>query len=187
MPSYAVPIEGAADGPAPNRWVLGLRGGLAILFGLFTLAFPGATMLSFVLVFPIYALCDGVVTIAASIRAVRRKEPWSLLLLEGIVDLLAAAVSFLLPGLTVIAFVGVLAGWAIASGILRLVAAFDIGAGQGRGWLVFGGMAAILYGTLLIIAPLTGAVILTWWLGVYAIVIGASLIGLAVTLGRAAP
>jgi uncharacterized membrane protein HdeD (DUF308 family) len=47
-------------------------------------------------------------------------------------------------------------------------------------------VASILYGALLIIAPLTGAVVLTWWLGVYAIVIGVSLIGLAIRLGRVA-
>ncbi len=185
MPSSAVLIDGAGAGSAPDRWLLGLRGALAIVFGLFTLAFPGATMLSFVLVFPIYALIDGVVAILASIRAVIRKEPWGLPLLEGIVDLLAASIAFLLPRRTVIAFVGVLAGWAIASGILKLVASFDNRAAQGRGWLVVCGLASILYGALLVIAPLTGVMVLTWWLGVYAIVIGVSLIGPAIRLGQA--
>jgi uncharacterized membrane protein HdeD (DUF308 family) len=48
--------------------------------------------------------------------------------------------------------------------------------------LIFGGIVSILYGALLIVAPMIGAVVLTWWLGAYALVFGVSLVVLAFKL-----
>ena len=42
--------------------------------------------------------------------------------------------------------------------------------------------AALLYGILMIVAPLSGAVVLTWWLGAFALVFGAALIILSLKL-----
>ena len=42
----------------------------------------------------------------------------------------------------------------------------------------------MLYGALLIIAPMAGAVVLTWWLGAYALIFGVALVVLAFGLGR---
>jgi uncharacterized membrane protein HdeD (DUF308 family) len=47
---------------------------------------------------------------------------------------------------------------------------------HGRWWLVLGGLLSLAYGVLLIIAPLIGAVVLTWWIGVYALVFGIALV-----------
>jgi uncharacterized membrane protein HdeD (DUF308 family) len=40
----------------------------------------------------------------------------------------------------------------------------------------------LIYGALLLVAPMTGAVVLTWWLGVYALVFGIALVVLAFRL-----
>ena len=40
----------------------------------------------------------------------------------------------------------------------------------GRGWLIFSGIVSVLFGIALLVAPLIGAVVLTWWLGAYALV-----------------
>jgi uncharacterized membrane protein HdeD (DUF308 family) len=41
---------------------------------------------------------------------------------------------------------------------------------------------SVIYGGLLIAAPMIGAVVLTWWLGAYALVFGVSLLVLAFRL-----
>ena len=46
----------------------------------------------------------------------------------------------------------------------------------------YGGVISLLYGFLMILAPLLGAVVLTWWLGAYSIVFGVALIVLAFRL-----
>jgi uncharacterized membrane protein HdeD (DUF308 family) len=101
---------------------------------------------------------------------------------EGIVDIAAAAVAVFWPGITVVAFVFVVAFWAIFTGVLELMAAFRLDFIDGRGWLIFGGIVSVLYGVLLIVAPMIGAVVLTWWLGAYALVFGVCLVVLAFKL-----
>jgi uncharacterized membrane protein HdeD (DUF308 family) len=88
----------------------------------------------------------------------------------------------LLPGLTVVVFVLLIAFWALLSGGLMLGAAFRLQPDHGRGWLIFGGIISIIYGALLIVAPLLGALVLTWWLGAYALVFGITLLVLAFKL-----
>jgi len=167
---------------AKNWWAIGIRGALGILFGLIALFLPGATMLSLVLVFAAYAFADGVFGIVSSVRAARAQERWGYLLLEGLVNIAVAAVAVLWPGITVVAFVFLVAFWAILTGVLELMAAFRLNFIDGRGWLIFGGIVSILYGALLIVTPMIGAVVLTWWLGAYALVFGVSLVVLAFKL-----
>ena len=72
---------------------MAIRGVLGILFGVLALIFPGATLLSFVLVFAAYLLVDGIFAIVTAVRAARRRDRWGLLTLEGIVNILAAVVA----------------------------------------------------------------------------------------------
>jgi uncharacterized membrane protein HdeD (DUF308 family) len=157
---------------ARNWWAIGLRGLLAIVFGLIALVLPGVTMLSLVIVFAAYALVDGVLAIVAAVRSARRHERWGLLVLEGVVDIAAGVLAFLWPGLTILIFVLLVAAWAIVTGGLMTAAAFRLQLDHGRWWLALGGLASFVYGVLLIIAPLIGALVLTWWLGAYALVFG---------------
>ena len=67
------------------------------------------------------------------------------------------------------------------------MAAFRLNIEHGRWWLVLGGAASVVYGILLIVAPLIGALVLTWWFGAYALVFGVFMLVLAFRLrGRRA-
>ncbi len=167
---------------ARNWWATGIRGVVGILFGLVALFLPGATMLSLVLLFAAYIFVDGVFGIVSAVRAARAHERWGLLVLEGLVDNAVAAIAVLWPGITVVAFVFLVAFWAILTGVLELAAAIRLVFIDGRGWLIFGGVVSVLYGALLIVAPMIGAVVLTWWLGAYALVFGVCLVVLAFKL-----
>jgi len=167
---------------AKNWWAIGIRGVLGILFGLVALFLPGATMLSLVLVFAAYAFVDGVFAIVSAVKEARQHERWGYLVLEGLVNIATAAIAVFWPGITVVAFVLLVAFWAILTGVLELMAAFRLDFIDGRGWLIFGGIVSLLYGALLIIAPMVGAVVLTWWLGAYALVFGVCLVVLAFKL-----
>lgn len=167
---------------AENWWAIALRGVFAILFALIALFLPGATILSLVLFFSAYMLVDGVFGIVSAIRAARQGQRWGLLVLEGIVDILVGVIAFSWPGLTVLFFVTLMAVWSLVTGILMIVAAFKLHAEYGKGWLIFSGIVSVLFGIALLIAPLIGAVVLTWWLGAYAMVFGISLLVLAFKL-----
>jgi uncharacterized membrane protein HdeD (DUF308 family) len=160
-----------------NWWLFLLRGILGIIFGLIALIFPGPTMLSLVLLFSAYMLVDGIFAIVSAVRAIRRREDrWGLLIVEGLLNIAVGILAFLWPGITVIAFVILVAAWAIVSGGLMTAAGFRLNVDHGRWWLILGGLLSIAFGVLLIIAPLIGAVVLTWWIGAYAIAFGVALI-----------
>ena len=139
-------------------------------------------ILSLVLLFSAYMLVDGAISIAGAIRS-GRHERWGWMLLNGIWSILTAIVAFLWPGLTAVVFVLILAAWSIVSGVLMLAAAFRMRSGaRARGWLIFGGIISVLFGALLVIAPLMGAIVLTWWLGAYVLVSSILMLALAFTV-----
>jgi uncharacterized membrane protein HdeD (DUF308 family) len=167
---------------ARNWWAIALRGGFAILFGLIALFVPGATILSLVLFFSAYMLVDGVLGIVAAVRAAGRNQRWGLLVLEGILNIATGVIAFLWPGLTAVVFVLMLAAWSLLTGVLMVVAAFRLNPAFGRGWLIFSGVVSVLFGIVLVIAPVVGLVVLTWWLGAYAVAFGITLLVLAFKL-----
>jgi len=167
---------------AQNWWALALRGVLAIVFALVAFLSPGATILSLVLFFSAYMLVDGVFGIVAGVRAASNHQRWGLLVLEGILNILVGIVAFAMPTLTVLFFVTLVAVWSLVTGVLMIVAAFKLNPDYGRGWLIFSGLVSVLFGVALLIAPLVGAVVLTWWLGAYALAFGIGLLVLAFKL-----
>ncbi len=167
---------------ADSWWAVGLRGILGILFGLICLLTPGVAVEVFVILFSAYMLVDGVFAIVSGIKAARNGERWGLLILEGIVDLAAGVVAFLWPAITLVALIWIIAVWAVVSGVLMLSAAFTLNIDHGRWWLALGGIASVIFGILLVIEPLIGAVVLTLWIGAYALVFGVFLLVVAFQL-----
>jgi uncharacterized membrane protein HdeD (DUF308 family) len=66
--------------------------------------------------------------------------------------------------------------------VLELAAGFNLDKSHGRWWLIAGGIVSIVWGILLFIAPYIGALVLTLWLGAYALLFGISLLVLAYRL-----
>ena len=165
-----------------NWWIVALRGLLAIVFGIIAFAWPEITMLSLVLVFAGYSIVDGTLGILLAIRGARRGERWGLLMLTGLLSITAGVMAAVWPGLTVIAFVLIMAFWAVFTGAVVTAVAFDMRVDHGRWWLVLAGLTSIVYGVLLVVAPLLGAVVLTWWVGAHALVLGVTLLILAFKL-----
>ena len=167
----------AAETLVRNWWLFTLRGVLAILFGLLALIFPGPTMLSLVILFSAYMLVDGIFGIISAVRAIRRKEDrWALLIFEGLIDIAVGILAFLWPGITVLAFVLLVGAWAIVTGALMTVVGFRLNVSHGRWWLVLSAVLSLTFGTLLVITPLIGAIVLTWWIGAYALAFGVALV-----------
>ena len=180
--AYKARCDALSEVLADSWWAVGLRGILGILFGLICLLTPGIAIEVFVILFAAYMLVDGVFAIASGIKAARNGERWGLLILEGIVDLAAGLVAVLWPAITLIALIWIVAIWAIVSGALMLGAAFTLKLDHGRWWLALGGIASLIFGILLVIEPLIGAVVLTLWIGAYALVFGIFLLILAFQL-----
>jgi uncharacterized membrane protein HdeD (DUF308 family) len=171
---------------ARNWWALAIRGAAAIIFGLLTFVLPGVTLAVLLILFGAYAIVDGIFSLIAAFRAgpVGERPRW-LLGLEGLVSIAAGIVAFAMPGLTALVLVYVIAVWAVITGVLEIVAAVRLRQEiSNEWWLVASGVLSVIFGLLLFAAPGAGALALVFWIGAYAIVFGALLVGLAFRLRR---
>jgi uncharacterized membrane protein HdeD (DUF308 family) len=155
-------------------WSLALRGVLAILFGILAFFYTGQTLLALVYVFGVFALLNGIVAIVAAVRAGEAHLRWGLLAFSGIVGVAAGIVSFVWPGLTALAVVFLVASWAIITGVAEIAAALALPDMLPQPWLAgISGALSVVFGVLLAVWPRSGAITLTWLLGIYAIIYGA--------------
>ncbi|MGE7157032.1 HdeD family acid-resistance protein [Methylobacterium ajmalii] len=177
-------LEAMASVLAQNWWAVALRGVCGILFGIIAIVSPVATVLTLALLFAGYLIADGVFGIIAAVRAAQAHERWGLLLAEAVLNILMGVIAAFFPGGAVLAFVLITAAWALLTGGLMLGAAFKLAQSHGRWWLALSGVVSLLWGVLLVVSPLIGAVVLTWWLGGYALAFGALLLILAFRLRR---
>ena len=162
-------------------WML-LRGLLGLIIGGIAIALPMAALGGLILVFAVYAAADGIAAIVAAVGAMRHHQSWGWLLVEGIIGLGAAAAALFLPGIAVISFIYIIGFWAIFSGISMLIAAFGLRLDHGRWWLVFAGLLSVLFGVVLLFRPGIGALVMTMWFGIYALMFGVVLVVFAFKL-----
>lgn len=148
------------------------RGLAAIVFGVLTLVWPGLSLTVLVYLFGVFAVISGITAVAAAFRG-REMPGWGLLLFEGILGIAAGVVALIWPGITALAFLYLLAAWAIITGILEFVAPLAFPMSGGRTVLtVVTGVLSVVFGVLIAARPASGLLTVAWLIGVYAIVFG---------------
>jgi uncharacterized membrane protein HdeD (DUF308 family) len=177
---------------ARDWWVFGIRGIAAIAFGILAFIWPERTLAVLVLLFGAYVLVDGVALLVALVRGdpVARRHGWAVAIM-GVLGIVAGVATFMWPGLTALSLLYVVAFWAIATGVFQVIAAIALRRElEGEFWMALGGVATIVFGTLLIVSPGAGLLSLVWLVGIWSVVFGVSSIGLAYRLhelGEALP
>lgn len=160
-------------------WLLLLRGVLAIAFGVLTFAMPAISLLSLILVYAIYAVADGIVSVIAAIRGGGIAPRWWLAL-GGVVSILAGIAAFVWPGLTALVLVYLIGFWSIMRGIIEIVGAIRLRKEIANEWtLIAAGALSVIFGLILVLAPGSGAMGLLWLIAAWAILFGGLLIFLA--------
>lgn len=166
-------------------WALVLRGCAAIAFGVIAFAWPGITLQVLVLFFGAYALIDGILSVAAAVRAHGHSENWGLFLLQGLLGIGLGVLTWLAPGATAVAILLYMAAWALVTGVLEIVAAVRLRREiEGEVWLALGGLLSIAFGMLVLAFPLAGALGLIWLIGSYAVAFGICLVALGFRVRR---
>ena len=164
------PAETVHDGP--HRAAVALRGVFAIALGVLALMHPGyATGL--VLAFGIFALVDGVIRIAATIRAAGRDPSWWLHGLEGVAGIAIGIVALRgVKELTQLAWT--IAEWSFVIGLLGVVFSVTAWRRLPDAWLwLLSGVLAIVFAAWLLWETKGGLFATGFALGIFAIVYGA--------------
>jgi uncharacterized membrane protein HdeD (DUF308 family) len=168
---------------ARNWWTVALRGAIAIIFGLAALFWPDITLTALIFIFAAFVLVSGVLLAIAAFRdGLTHTHGW-LMLLEGAIGIAVGIMAFIWPGITALVLLYLIAAWAIVTGVLEIIAAIQIRKEIQNEWLLaIAGIASVLFGVLLIVWPLAGALAILWIIGAYAIIFGILLLILAFRL-----
>lgn len=178
-----------ADSIIRNWWLVALRGVVALIFGVLTTFRPGVTLAALILLFGAYAIVNGIFTVVVAIAHHRGEPHWVSLLVSGVLSVALGIVAFVMPRLTALSLLYIIAAWAIVTGVSEVATAIRLRRVITGEWLlVIAGVLSVLFGVFLVLFPGAGALAVTLWIGTYAVMLGILLIALAFRLrswGRA--
>jgi uncharacterized membrane protein HdeD (DUF308 family) len=140
-------------------WVVLLRGLTAVAFGVLAIAGPRVTISTLVILFGVYALVHGVLSLAAAIG--RRGQRGSALLgVEGVVGLLAGGLTLRHMHPSIMALVFLVWLWAIATGVLRIAEAIRLRKEiPGDIWLALSGVVPVFLALMLFSPRIIGGTV----------------------------
>lgn len=154
-------------------WVPIVRGAVAILFGILVFAWPGISLLAFLMLIAAYWIVDGIASIYYAIKA----KNWGWPFWSGVISGAAGAVAVLAPGLAAISILIVIAVWAIAHGLLDIYTAIRFRKEiEFEWWLGLSGVVSVIFGVLVLRQPAAGALAIATLIGAFALVIGVVLV-----------
>jgi uncharacterized membrane protein HdeD (DUF308 family) len=163
-------------------WLIALRGLAGIIFGIICFASPAVAGLSLVLLFAVFSVVDGAFGLGAAVGQARQGARWVWLAVEAVASIVIGVLMLTMPGFALTFLFIFIAVKALLGGILLMLAALKLDAAHGRGLLLGAGLISLLFGIVLILAPLTGAKILIWWIGAWSLLFGVLLVGLGFKL-----
>jgi uncharacterized membrane protein HdeD (DUF308 family) len=163
-----------------NWWLLAIRGLCAIIFGILAFIWPGLTLLTLIFLFGFYAVINGALALGVAFKAPRGYPKFGWLIVEGILSIVAGLIAFVMPGITALSLLILIAAWAIITGVFEIIAAVRLRKVIAHEWLlIIAGIASVGFGVLVMIMPGAGALALVWWIGAYALAFGVLLMLLA--------
>ena len=144
-----------------------------MLFGVLAFVWPGVTLITLVWLFGAFALLNGILSLVLAAKAPKGFPKVGSLILGGLLGILAGLLAFVMPGITALGLLILIAAWAIMTGVMDLVAAVRLRKIITNEWLlILAGIASVAFGILLLFQPAVGALALIWWIGAWAIVLG---------------
>ena len=157
-----------------------LTGILAVIVGIIAIAWPQATVLALVILFAVYAFMDAGLQAARAFGS-RSAGPVFGHLLLALISLAAGVVALVWPGPTAYVLVIIVAAWALAGGLVEIVAGFQSGETAGmRAMFILSGLVSVAFGVVLFARPNVGAITLAVLFGLYSLIYGFSQIAAGV-------
>lgn len=176
-------------GLAKNWWLILLRGICAVIFGVLAFVWPGVTLVTLVLLYGLFALADGILSLLAAVTGDKGDSPaprWWLAVV-GLLGLAAGLITLFWPGMTALVLLIFIAAWAIASGLMQIVGAIRLRKEIDDEWLLIAsGVLSVLFGIAMLAWPGAGALAMIFFIGTFAILYGALLISFALRLRKLA-
>jgi uncharacterized membrane protein HdeD (DUF308 family) len=154
------------------------RGAVALVFGVLAMVWPLETATALALLWGIWAIADGVGSLAQGFWPGSGSGPRWLLLAMGLIALLAGIFAVTSPALTATALTWILGIWLIARGLFELGFAAMSHTTVPRGMLALVGVIDLVLGVLFAANPGKGAVGIAFVLGLVAAIWGVAFLAI---------
>jgi uncharacterized membrane protein HdeD (DUF308 family) len=154
--------------------LLAISGVSAIVFGLALFIWPGMSLEALVALFGAFALLYGTLVLGMGLYLLaHRSSDWVPFTLNGLAGLAIGISTYLFPGITALAAVYLIAGWAIVTGVFEIVAAIDMREMVSDAvWIGVSGALSVLFGLVIAAFPGAGVLTILWLIGAYSIAAG---------------
>lgn len=156
-----------------NWWLLTINGIAAIIFGLLAIFWPGITLLILFIYFGILAVFTGMFFIIGGLLNYQKTELWDFWLFEGVLNISIGAIILAFPEVSVKLFLILIGLWALLTGFIQIISAIKLRSVIPQYYIyVINGLLALIFGLLIILNPFETALVLTVFIGTYAVVLG---------------
>jgi uncharacterized membrane protein HdeD (DUF308 family) len=163
-------LNGYMTAMADHWGLLMAMGILSVIIGIMAVVWPGITLLTVAILFAVWLLVGGIVEL---IHSFTRDGDTGSRVLHAIIGLLSIIVGFALlrtPFQSLEVLIFVIGIFWIAQGIITFVTAFQTK--QGRGWRLFMGGLGVVAGIIVLTYPISSAVTLAIFGGIWLVVLG---------------
>ncbi len=153
------------------RWLMIVRGILAVLLGILLIAWPDHSARALVMMIGLFMIATGIMALIGAL--ILRGLGWGLGLSGAIVTLLLGLLAFLWPGITIDILVLLVAAWALVLGVIEIITGLVLPGSTIRALTIGLGLISVVLALLLFAAPDVGVMIASWLLGLYFLATGA--------------
>lgn len=168
---------------ANNWWIIGLKGLLLILIGLFAMTQPATVVQTLANLFGTLVLLLGIVLFVSAMRKRQKDQPWAWPFIQGMFNFIFGLILLFIPKFLLL-LIGM---WIFADGAMQLAAAFQHRAAGLPIWrfIGFSGMFSALIGLFILLNPFGTAMAVTVLLGAVLLTFGVVMVILALELRKA--
>lgn len=160
-------------------WVLVFRGLISVAFAIFAFLNPRAAFATLILALGLFLLIDGATALFLGLRLRGKDADWWMVLLEGVLGVVLGVLTFANPDITGAGVLLFVALWCLVSGVFEISTAIRLRKEIDNEWLLgAAGAVSVGLGLLMLFNPTAGALSITLWIGIYALLFGLLLLGL---------
>ena len=163
-------IQGFMTAMADHWGLVMAMGILSVIIGIMAIVWPGATLLTIAILFAVWLFVSGIVDVVQSFT---QDGDTGHRVLKAIIGVLSIIVGFALlraPFQSLEVLIFVIGVFWVAQGIITFVTAFQ--RKEGRGWHLFMGGLGVIAGIIVLQYPISSAVTLAIFGGVWLIILG---------------
>lgn len=159
---------------ASKWWILTIQGIAAILFGIACVFWPGLSLVTFVYLFGLFMLINGVLGMIHSLMSIGKRKAWVLSLLLGLVELGLGVYLLRHPNVAFGVLILLVGFMLVLYAIFEIVGALadSDATATGRMLNIIAGVVAGLAGVFMFFQPAASGVAFVWIIGLFALING---------------